>query len=107
MEQYEQQTLDRIRSRVDRGDLLAQLLLMARGDSAQVQSDYIDSLAVLASTIRKIFLESGIIQKLDYRPREFWPEQNGNCRAARANGPLCFAQYAGNYPPVSTNHPVG
>lgn len=79
MDESEQEVQERIRSRVDRGDLLTQLLLLARGDSSDVQNDYIDALALLATGLRKVLLETGMVRRLEYEPSVFWPAQNGKC----------------------------
>lgn len=67
----------RIDARISQGEFLANLLIVARDDSADVQKHFIADLSRIADTLRKLFENNGLIHRLPYRAADYWPEQKG------------------------------
>jgi hypothetical protein len=67
----------RIRARIGQGEFLASLLFVATRKSQDVQSDFVQKLASIATVVRKLLLDNGYILALPYRPAEYWPLQRG------------------------------
>jgi hypothetical protein len=71
----------RIEARIGQGEFLASLLRVAGRESSMVQSNFVDRLSHIAAMMRELLEQNGIIARLAYRPREFWPEQKGRAIA--------------------------
>jgi hypothetical protein len=67
----------RVRLKAERGEFLSQLLLSARGATSDVQADFVDKLCAISSAVRKLFEDEGLIIRLHYEPRTFWPSRRG------------------------------
>lgn len=67
----------RIEARIGQGEFMAGLLRIARHESTAVQQNFVDRLSHIAAMMRELFDQNGMIHRLVYRPREFWPEQRG------------------------------
>ena len=71
------ETADRIRSRLDRGEFLGNLLRMASTESQDVQGHFVREVSKLTRRLRRILEVRGLIRKVHYRPDEYWPAQRG------------------------------
>lgn len=63
--------------RIGQGEFLAGLLRVAGRESSAVQRSFVDRLSHIASLMRELLDQNGMISRLRYRPREFWPQQKG------------------------------
>jgi hypothetical protein len=74
-------TPDKIRQRIEvrigQGEFVAGLLRVASRESSVVQTNFVDRLSHIAQMMRELFDQNGLVRKLSYRPREFWPQQKG------------------------------
>jgi len=77
MESADSRIEDRIRLKGERGEFLLQLLLAARDGTSDVQADFIDKLSGFSRSLRALFVEEGLVIKLQYSPSEFWPSIRG------------------------------
>ena len=67
----------RIEARIGQGEFIAGLLRVAGRESSTVQSSFVDRLSHIAGMMRELLEQNGLIRRLIYRPREFWPQQRG------------------------------
>lgn len=67
----------RIEARIGQGEFLVGLLSVARRESTKVQQNFVDRLCHIGQMMRELLDRNGLIHKLSYRPREFWPAQKG------------------------------
>ena len=68
---------NRVRLKAERGEFLSQLLMTARGATSDVQADFVDNLSKISSVVRQLFLDEGLITRLTYEPKIFWPSRRG------------------------------
>ena len=71
----------RIQARIGQGEFLAGLLHVAARQSGSVQEQFIAQLSRIAAAMRELMGASGLIQRLPYRPGEFWPGLRGKAIA--------------------------
>ncbi|MGE3900045.1 MAG: DNA double-strand break repair nuclease NurA [Variibacter sp.] len=67
----------RIEARIGQGEFIAGLLRVAGRESSAVQRSFVDRLSHIAAMMRDLLEQNGMIRRLSYRPREFWPQQKG------------------------------
>src|SRR5437879_7042277 len=67
----------RIEARIGQGEFIAGLLRVAAHESTAVQRNFVDRLSHIAAMMRELLDQNGMIARLTYRPRDFWPEQKG------------------------------
>jgi hypothetical protein len=67
----------RIEARIGQGEFIAGLLRVAGRESSAVQRSFVDRLSHIAAMMRELLDQNGMISRLAYRPREFWPQQKG------------------------------
>lgn len=67
----------RIKSKVARGDFLANMLGLARNASSDVQEDFVENLTLISTTVRSVLENGDLIRKVEYEPKGFWPRQLG------------------------------
>jgi hypothetical protein len=67
----------RIEARIGQGEFLAGLLHVAARDSATVQGDFVTRLSNIAAGTRELLERNGMICRLSYRPKTYWPEVRG------------------------------
>lgn len=71
----------RIEARIGQGEFIAGLLRVAARESSTVQQNFVDRLSHIAAMMRELLGQNGMIRRLPYRPREFWPQQKGRAIA--------------------------
>lgn len=71
----------RIEARIGQGEFISGLLRVAARESTTVQRSFVDRLSHIAAMMRELLDENGMIRRLAYRPREYWPEQKGRAIA--------------------------
>lgn len=71
----------RIEARIGQGEFIAGLLRVAGRESSAVQRNFVDRLSHIAAMMRELLDQNGMIARLPYRPRAFWPEQKGRAIA--------------------------
>lgn len=71
----------RIEARIGQGEFLANMLYLARRESAQAQAQFVDRLARIAATVRDLLENNGLVRSLTYRPSVYWPTLKGNAYA--------------------------
>jgi hypothetical protein len=67
----------RIEARIGQGEFITGLLRVAGRESSAVQHNFIDRLSHIAAMMRELLDQNGMISRVAYRPREFWPQQKG------------------------------
>lgn len=67
----------RIEARIGQGDFLANMLLVARRQSDVVQEQFVDRLSRIASVVRDLLVNNGLVRALPYRPGTYWPGLKG------------------------------
>jgi hypothetical protein len=67
----------RVRIKAERGEFFGQLLALSRGKSADVHEDFILKLSALATNLRGIFENEGLINRFDRSAKEFWRAMSG------------------------------
>lgn len=72
-------TEQKIRARIERGNILNNLLLLSSRESSDVQGEFVDKLIDLAKILRDVFGRAEIIKSIEYNPKEFWPAQKQSC----------------------------
>ena len=68
---------DRVRARVGQGEFLANLLRVAATASADVQEHFVTKTSEFTRQVRAVLDARGLIQRIAYEPRTFWPSQRG------------------------------
>jgi len=68
---------DRIEVRISQGDFLASMMHVARHKSDEVQSDFVIELSGIAASVRALLENNDLLRRIDYHPKDFWPELNG------------------------------
>jgi hypothetical protein len=71
----------RIEVRISQGEFLAGMLHMAARGSAQAQQNYIDRLSEIATAVRGILDDNGLIGSLAYQPDSYWKTLHGQAIA--------------------------
>jgi hypothetical protein len=72
---------NRIEARISQGEFIAGLLRVAGRESSAVQQNFVDRLSHIAAMMRELLGQNDMIRKLQYRPREYWPQQRGRAIA--------------------------
>lgn len=67
----------RIEARISQGEFLANLLHAARSQSDEVQGQFVTRLSAIASWMRSLLEDNGLISQLRYRPDAYWPGLKG------------------------------
>ena len=71
----------RIEARIGQGEFIAGLLRVAGRESTTVQGNFVDRLSHIAAMMRELLEQNDMIARLQYRPREYWPQQKGRAIA--------------------------
>jgi hypothetical protein len=71
----------RIEARISQGEFLANLLHVAAKQSGEVQDQFVTQLSNIASYVRSLMEDNGLIQVLSYRPSTYWPGLQGQTLA--------------------------
>src|SRR5690348_9560692 len=71
----------RIEVRISQGEFLAGMLHVAARGSAQAQQNYIDRLSEIATAVRGILDDNGLIGSLAYHPDSYWKTLHGQAIA--------------------------
>lgn len=72
---------NRIEARISQGEFLANMLLCAHIQSDRVQADFVDRLSSIATTVRSLLERNGLLRRIDYAPRKYWPGVKGKTYA--------------------------
>lgn len=71
----------RIEVRIGQGEFLTNLLSVAARESTNVQEQFVDRLSRIASTVRDLLDQNGLVQTLKYEPANYWPKVHGKAFA--------------------------
>lgn len=73
----EEKIRQRIEVRISQGEFLAGMLHVAARGSAQAQENYIDRLSEIATAVRGILEDNGLIGSVQYDPGKYWKTLRG------------------------------
>lgn len=73
----EEEIRERIEVRISQGDFLANMLHVARHQSDETQSAFVDKLSGIATTVRAILENNDLLRSIRYDPNSYWPSRRG------------------------------
>lgn len=72
---------NRIEARISQGEFLANMLQCAHLHSDTVQADFVERLSAIATTMRELLTKNGLIRRINYDPKNYWPGIKGKTYA--------------------------
>jgi hypothetical protein len=72
---------NRIEARIGQGEFLANMLHLVRKQSTEVHSDFVNALSAVATTVRSLLEDNGLLQRIEYAPSTYWPSVKGSAYA--------------------------
>ncbi len=73
----EEEIRERIEVRISQGDFLANMLHVARHQSNDTQSAFVEKLSGIASTVRSLLENNDLLRIIPYAPNTYWPSRRG------------------------------
>jgi hypothetical protein len=68
---------DRVRAQDERGAFLGQMLSLSRQQSADLHEDFIRKLSTVATNLRRLFENEGLLRRFEHTSRSYWEAVRG------------------------------